>query len=65
MPAAKKNRTRSDSHLSAKNESNVTKLSQRDRDRFLALLEDDTTKPNKALLDAAKHYREHFQSEPE
>ncbi len=43
-------------------ESNVTKLSRRDRDRFLAMLDDESAKPNKALLDAVKHYRQHFQS---
>lgn len=42
-------------------ESNVTKLSRRDRDRFLAALGDTTAKPSKTLLDAAQHYRKHVE----
>jgi uncharacterized protein (DUF1778 family) len=38
---------------------NVTELTNRDRDRFLALLDDTTLKPNKALRDAAAKYRKH------
>jgi uncharacterized protein (DUF1778 family) len=35
----------------------VTELSNRDRDLFLALLDDTDAKPNKALSDAAKLYK--------
>jgi uncharacterized protein (DUF1778 family) len=35
----------------------VTELSNRDRDRFLAFVDDTTKKPNKALPDAAARYR--------
>jgi uncharacterized protein (DUF1778 family) len=38
-------------------EQNVTRLSERDRTLFLAMLEDETTKPNKALLEAARRYK--------
>jgi uncharacterized protein (DUF1778 family) len=38
----------------------VTVLSDRDRDIFIALLEDADAKPNKALMDAAKRYKKHF-----
>lgn len=37
---------------------NATRLSQRDRELFAALLEDDSSKPNPALIAAAKRYRE-------
>ena len=36
---------------------NVTELTNRDRDRFLALLEDTSRKPNKALRNAAERYK--------
>ncbi|PHR99369.1 MAG: hypothetical protein COA78_25005 [Blastopirellula sp.] len=35
----------------------VTKLSSRDRDAFLAALDDTTTKPNEALKAAARRYK--------
>jgi uncharacterized protein (DUF1778 family) len=38
----------------------VTMLSNRDRDIFVALLDDADDWPNKALVDAAKRYRKHF-----
>jgi uncharacterized protein (DUF1778 family) len=38
----------------------VTVLSDRDRDIFVALLDDPGARPNKALLDAAKRYKKHF-----
>lgn len=38
----------------------VTELSNRDRDIFVALLEDADAKPNKALTAAAKKYRKHL-----
>ncbi len=38
-------------------ERDVTNLSNRDRDLFLALLDDTTAAPNKALTKAAKSYR--------
>jgi len=38
----------------------VTVLSNRDRDIFLALLDDADAKPNKALRDAAAKYRKHL-----
>jgi uncharacterized protein (DUF1778 family) len=38
-------------------ENRVTELSNRDRDRFLAMLDDDQVRPNKALRAAAKAYR--------
>jgi uncharacterized protein (DUF1778 family) len=41
-------------------EHNVTVLSDRDRDLFVALLDDAGARPNKALKDAAKRYRKHF-----
>jgi uncharacterized protein (DUF1778 family) len=40
-------------------ERNVTRLTTRDRDAFLAILDADT-KPNKALVQAAKRYKKHF-----
>jgi uncharacterized protein (DUF1778 family) len=39
-------------------EHQVTWLSQRDRDRFVALLDDAESRPNKALRAAAKRYKE-------
>jgi len=36
---------------------NVTVLSDRDRDRFIALLDDAEARPNPALLKAAKRYK--------
>jgi len=38
----------------------VTELSNRDRDIFLAILDDPTAKPNRALAAAAKRYRQHL-----
>jgi uncharacterized protein (DUF1778 family) len=38
----------------------VTELTNRDRDLFIALLDDAEAKPNKALADAAKRYKKHF-----
>lgn len=37
---------------------NVTRLSNRDREVFLAMLDNRNAKPNKALLKAAKLYKE-------
>jgi uncharacterized protein (DUF1778 family) len=34
-----------------------TELSNRDRDRFVALLEDPKARPNRALSDAARRYK--------
>lgn len=39
-------------------EHQVTRLSQRDRDRFVALLDDTESRPNKALRAAAKRYKD-------
>jgi uncharacterized protein (DUF1778 family) len=39
-------------------EHQVTRLSQRDRDRFMTLLDDAECRPNKALRVAAKRYKE-------
>ena len=39
-------------------EHHVTRLSQRDRNRFVALLDDLDAEPNKALIAAAKRYKE-------
>jgi uncharacterized protein (DUF1778 family) len=36
---------------------NVTLLSDRDRDRFIALLDDVEARPNAALIKAAKRYK--------
>lgn len=38
-------------------EQQVTRLSERDRERFMALLDDESTKPNGALVKAAKRYK--------
>jgi len=40
-------------------ERHLTRLSNRDRDLFLATLDADS-KPNKALIEAAKRYKKHF-----
>ena len=37
-------------------EQGVTRLSERDRRRFVALLDDESTRPNEALVKAAKRY---------
>jgi uncharacterized protein (DUF1778 family) len=41
---------------------NATDLSNRDRDRLLALLEDADAKPNKALRRAAQKYKQHVKA---
>lgn len=41
---------------------NVTELSTRDRSVFLAMLDDSSTKPHRALRGAAKNYREQVSS---
>jgi len=41
-------------------EQNVTRLSARDSKRFLAMLDNEATKPNKALVSAAKRYKKQF-----
>jgi uncharacterized protein (DUF1778 family) len=38
----------------------VTELTNRDRDRFIALLDDTEAKPNKALTEAARRYKKHL-----
>ena len=38
----------------------VTELTNRDRDLFIALLDDTRAKPNKALTEAAKRYKKHL-----
>lgn len=38
----------------------VTRLSDRDRDRFLALLDDADATPNAALVEAAAGYKKHL-----
>jgi len=38
----------------------VTELTNRDRDLFVAMLDDAERKPNKALTEAAKRYKKHF-----
>jgi uncharacterized protein (DUF1778 family) len=35
----------------------ITRLSQRDRQRFVELIDDTSSRPNKALLAAAKRYK--------
>src|SRR5438309_10785846 len=42
----------------------VTELTNRDRDRFLALLDDPSQKPNQALRGAAARYRRHLGKKP-
>ncbi len=39
------------------NEQQVTRLSERDRKVFAALLEDESSKPNAALIKAAKRFK--------
>jgi uncharacterized protein (DUF1778 family) len=39
---------------------NVTMLSDRDRDRFIALLDDADRRPNAALVRASKRYKKHL-----
>jgi uncharacterized protein (DUF1778 family) len=39
---------------------NVTVLSNRDRDRFIDLLDDADARPNAALTRAAKRYKKHL-----
>jgi uncharacterized protein (DUF1778 family) len=36
---------------------NITKLSNRDRDIFIAMLDDKNASPNKALMAAARRYK--------
>ncbi len=36
----------------------VTQLSNRDRDRFISLLDDASAEPNRALVDAVEKYQE-------
>jgi uncharacterized protein (DUF1778 family) len=43
---------------------NVTELTNRDRDLFLALLDDTGNKPNKTLRDAAARYRKRLGKKP-
>lgn len=38
-------------------EQQATRLSERDRQLFVSMLEDDSTKPNASLVKAAKHYK--------
>lgn len=38
----------------------VTVLSDRDRDRFIALLDDADAAPNAALVEAAERYKKHL-----
>jgi uncharacterized protein (DUF1778 family) len=38
----------------------ATELTNCDRDRFMALLNDETANPSKALLKAAKRYKKHL-----
>lgn len=38
-------------------EQQVTRLSERDRDRFAAALDEESSKPNAALVKAAKRYK--------
>ncbi|MEX0728876.1 MAG: DUF1778 domain-containing protein [Planctomycetaceae bacterium] len=38
-------------------ENAVTVLSDRDRDRLLAILDDEDSKPNQALMEAAEYYK--------
>ncbi len=39
------------------NEQNITRLSERDRKLVMALLDDPSAKPNKALVAAARRYK--------
>ena len=38
---------------------NITRLSKRDRDIFLSLLDDTDARPNRALAAAARRYKKH------
>lgn len=38
-------------------EQQVTRLSERDRQRFVAVLDDESSQPNDALVQAAKRYK--------
>lgn len=38
-------------------EQQMTRLSEQDRKRFVAMLDDESSKPNDALLKAAKRYK--------
>jgi len=38
-------------------EQQVTRLSERDRQRFVAMLDDESSQPNDALVKAAKRYK--------
>lgn len=38
-------------------EHHATRLSARDRARIMAMLDDSTTKPNRALVEAARRYK--------
>lgn len=42
-------------------QSNVTELSRRDRDLFLAMLENTGARPNRALRDAAARYKKYLE----
>jgi uncharacterized protein (DUF1778 family) len=44
---------------------NVTVLGDRDRDRFIALLENADARPNAALARAAKRYKQHLTEHPQ
>ena len=39
-------------------QSHVTELSNRDRDLFLAMLDDESARPSDALLESAERYKE-------
>lgn len=39
---------------------NVTTLSDRDRERFIAILDDSAARPNAALVKAAKRYKKNL-----
>lgn len=41
---------------------NVTRLSERDRKAFMAILDNDNSQPNKSLVVAAKRYRKQVRS---
>lgn len=43
-------------------ERNVTRLTQRDWQRFLRAINDDTAKPNRALFAAAQRYKKQVRS---
>jgi uncharacterized protein (DUF1778 family) len=46
------------------NQAHITKLSNRDRDIFIAMLEDVDAEPNEALVRAAERYKKHFARTP-